>query len=1583
VTTGIEQASLSNGFNIVTASAAPSISDFNPKSAPIGTLITVTGTNFAPAGVAPQIVVAKQGGGTLSPPLSSFTNTSLTFVMPAGADSGLLTVTVNGQSATSAGPLTIVPSSNFTLTALPASANLIRGQNVAYAIQMTSANGFNQLAQLSVNGLPAGVTASFKPSTMTGGQTSVLTLTASANQPLGPATLSITATATVGGLPITQGAPVSVSVVAPSTTLLGRTVVSDALESPLAGVRITTLGQDGSGNTTGCTGQTATSDPAGNFILANLPTQCTGPQLIGFDGTTATAPPGKYAGVNLVFTLVAGQVTVSPVLVHLPRIDNVETFQVKQSSLSNQSYSFLSIPGLSVTVYAGTTFTMPDGTKPDPFPLAAVQVPVDRLPDAKPNVPTMIRSFIVAFQPANANTNQPVAVYFPNTLNTPPGTNMALMTLDPTRGTMVPYGTGAVSPDGSQIVPDPDPAHPGHLYGLVHFDWHGPMPPPAPGPNPGPDPSCPSCCSPASPTPSPGPLGPNDPTGPLDPSGPEAGDPVDLSSGLQVVRALDIIIHGQRGSILINRVYRTLSSNPGPFGIGTSHNYGYQLGTGAYVKGQGLILLVTPNGNQYSFNLRPNGTLANATIPVFRGAAITPEPNGSYTLRLRNGTTFVFQSPASGSLVAYLSGISDANGNKVTLAHDNTSSPDLVTRVVDPVGRALTLAYDTAGRITSITDPIGRTVTYTYNTQGTLATVTDTAGGVTRYAYDTQNRLTQITDARGTVVAQNIYDVNGRVIQQIQADGGVIKFAYTLVNPLAPSSPVMTTAVTDPLGNTTTYRFDPSGFLLDVTDAAGQTRRFTRDPQHNNLVVTSTGAASCPVCSMPQAGDQAFTYDSNGNTATKTDALGNTTTRVNEPAFNRVIATTNPLGKVTRYTYDAHGNMLTRTDPNGNTTSYSYNSYGQLILITDSGGQITHLSYDDFGNLTNVTDPLGNTTSLIYDAVSRPIVIVDPLKRRTTMVYDTLNRVVKQVNPAGNSIQYAYDAVGNLISATDENQRTTSYSYDPMRRLKTRTDPYGKTDTWTRDLGGNLGKFVDRRGQTTNFSYDVLNRLVGETGQEGDHSAASYDANGRLAEVVDSVSGTFDYTYDTAGRVTSSTSQFGTVKYEYDGAGRVISREVVGQPAVTYSYDNYGNLLSASLPQATAQFAYDARNQLLSISRSNGVGSQYSYDPAGRLLVLTHSGGQGVQIPLAYSYDAANEASVFATSVLQPQPVSNSYDTGGRLIQSGGTTYTYDENGNLASAAGAMGTTTYTWDSRNRLQSISAPNGQRTSLLYDFAGSLIAQIDSGPSLNLTQTFILDRANVAYITRSNGDSVLVLAGRRLDQHLAVVHANGQAEFGLADSMKSTIATADQSGKIVSSFSYEPFGKTATTSSYPFQFSGRVPLTGSLHYFRARCLDAAVGRFISEDPTGLFRGGKTYVYAGNSPFTFSDPAGLQNVPPKATNPPPSPMCYRFDEPPLLSGLLACLYCQLGLFTRVATGPNSVGEFLAGGGCGGCQLPGLIYTQCGTGPSPEPIPICSEGDSGDFVSVPCNPDPICSEPNEPNYSPWPNGPLSSGGQ
>jgi YD repeat-containing protein len=842
MTTGSETATLINGFSVTTA-AGPTITDFNPKSAPSGTLVTVTGTNLQPnAGTSAQVTLANQSGGTLIGPVSSANATTLSFVIPAGAATGPLAVTINGQSASAATPLVIVPPSGFTLSALPSTANLIRGQSAAYALSLTSTNGFNQLASLLVAGLPSGITAAFAPQQITGGETSVLTLTAPVGQATGTASLTITASTTVDGLAVTQSATVTLNVQTVTTALLGRTVVSDSPETPLAGVTITMLGLDGNGNTTGCTGATI-SDGAGNFALTNLSAVCIGPQLVGYNGTTATSPPGTYAGVNLVYTLVSGQATPAPVLIHLPRIDNQETFLVQQNAAVNQSYSWQTIPHLSVMVYAGTTFTMPDGTVPNPFPLTAINVPPDRLPDIKPPVPTMITAFIVAFQPANATTNQPVAVYFPNPLNTAPGMDMALLTLDPTHGAMVPYGTGAVSADGTQIVPDLDPAHSGHRYGLVHFDWHMAGYPPPSGTNP-----CPIC-----------PIA-------------EKGQPVDLSSGLAVVRETDISFGGTRGTIAFERIYRSgafdlgvssgVPGSLGPFGHGINHNFGYALATTAPSTAS-AINLIMPDGNQFLFSKQSNGSFVNSGIPSMEGAVMTVETdNTSVDLRWKDGTIFRFvQIFVVPYLQELLGSITDPNGNTIRIVRSGFG----ITDIIDPVGRDLHFNLNGNGLITQITAPDGSAVSYAYDDDsGPLRVVTHPDGTTTRYDYNGNEDLTAETDGRGVVVASNTYDSNRRVISQTQANGGVLQFAYSLQNPTAPAtSPVMSTTVTDALGHQTVYHFGPTQAVISVTNALGRLLTFGRDGA--NDVTSITGAATCAACGDSTAGDQTFSYDGDGN----------------------------------------------------------------------------------------------------------------------------------------------------------------------------------------------------------------------------------------------------------------------------------------------------------------------------------------------------------------------------------------------------------------------------------------------------------------------------------------------------------------------------------------------------------------------------------------------------------------------------------------------------------------------------------------------------------------------------------------------
>jgi len=182
---------------------------------------------------------------------------------------------------------------------------------------------------------------------------------------------------------------------------------------------------------------------------------------------------------------------------------------------------------------------------------------------------------------------------------------------------------------------------------------------------------------------------------------------------------------------------------------------------------------------------------------------------------------------------------------------------------------------------------------------------------------------------------------------------------------------------------------------------------------------------------------------------------------------------------------------------------------------------------------------------------------------------------------------------------------------------------------------------------------------------------------------------------------------------------------------------------------------------------------------------------------------------------------------------------------------------------RNRLQSILQPNGQKTSLLYDFRGNLIQQQDSGPISNLTQHFVLDAlTNVAQVARSDGEQQSILSGSMVDQDLALIHSNGQVAYSLKDATNSTVATADQTGTLTATFAYEPFGYSASSAlNYPFQFTGRAPVSSDLYYYRSRYYDPSIARFISEDSS--HRDVNLYVYGSNNPLTFADPDGRQPV------------------------------------------------------------------------------------------------------------------------
>jgi RHS repeat-associated protein len=189
----------------------------------------------------------------------------------------------------------------------------------------------------------------------------------------------------------------------------------------------------------------------------------------------------------------------------------------------------------------------------------------------------------------------------------------------------------------------------------------------------------------------------------------------------------------------------------------------------------------------------------------------------------------------------------------------------------------------------------------------------------------------------------------------------------------------------------------------------------------------------------------------------------------------------------------------------------------------------------------------------------------------------------------------------------------------------------------------------------------------------------------------------------------------------------------------------------------------------------------------------------------------------------------------------------------------------YIWDSRNRLSSVTDGSGTTAAFKYDFQRNLIEIDKTAAGSTTAQRFVIDGiTNVASLTDAAGLPVSVLTGRSLDAHIASMDTAGNVSFVIGDPLNSTVGVTSATGALSSQFDYEPYGQTTGTapSTYPFTFTGRVPVTGSTLYFRNRFYDTAAGRFLSEDPIGYSGGDyNLYRYVRGGPTNAIDPTGLK--------------------------------------------------------------------------------------------------------------------------
>ncbi|MDO8268475.1 MAG: RHS repeat-associated core domain-containing protein [Moraxellaceae bacterium] len=642
----------------------------------------------------------------------------------------------------------------------------------------------------------------------------------------------------------------------------------------------------------------------------------------------------------------------------------------------------------------------------------------------------------------------------------------------------------------------------------------------------------------------------------------------------------------------------------------------------------------------------------------------------------------------------------------------------LIVREVRP-GYALTLAYNAAGRLISVSNPFTSMILLGYDNAGRLQSLTSPAGHVTQYGYDAAgnlslvtlpngttriyhyedarwpNAMTGITNENGTRYATYAYDDIGRGILTEHAGGSN---RHTL-NYFADRTEVGT-----PLGAARVYRFQMISGARKVTSIE----------------------ETCQSCAGGKS-TVTFTYDTQGNTTSRTNALGTKTTYAYNLARNletsRTEAYGTPLartvttqwhatlrlptqisepGKVTSFTYDAQGNLLSRAvtaSGETRTWTYTYNNYGQML--TEDGprtdvNDITTYTYNAQGNLAGITNALGHSTLITqYNSDGLPVTIQDANGIITSLVHDIRGRLLSSTR-AGATHSLTYDGAGNVITSTDPAGVTQTYTYDGDNRLTRITDSQGNHIDYTLNLLGSRvsEQIVDSNNQLAyarSSLYDTLGRLQQVLNAAGQtRQTVTTDALGNILTRTDGLQHTTTSSYDALGRLAASIDPAnGTTSYGYDAQDNLTSVTDANNHITSYNHNAFGERISETSPNTgTVTYTRDSAGNMASKTDARGVTTTFSYDAINRTTAINYPTSA---LNIAYSYDQGSNGIGRLTAMTDA---------------SGLTSYTYNALGHLITSNHAGRQTSYQYDTAGRLTQITYPSGHTAAYARNSVGKV-------------------------------------------------------------------------------------------------------------------------------------------------------------------------------------------------------------------------------------------------------------------------------------
>lgn len=876
----------------------------------------------------------------------------------------------------------------------------------------------------------------------------------------------------------------------------------------------------------------------------------------------------------------------------------------------------------------------------------------------------------------------------------------------------------------------------------------------------------------------------------------------------------------------------------------------------------------------------------------------------------------------------------------------------ILNKIIDTAGREILLELDSFNRITKVTAQhkgFKRTmVEYGYNEAGDLIAITDAKEQTTSIVY--QNHLmVEKTDRNGQTFYWE-YDglKTGARCVHTWGDGGILegrieyhKGFNVVTNSLGEQTTYyydendLCIQETDALGNSVFHQYTEYMEPYRDINEEGNITGYVYDDRGNMVSVQK-----------PDGSATNYLYDDNGRLKMMTDAEGKSTVYVNKDGLLKAVVApdsavtgyehngegliktiTNNKGLQTRLEYDDDHNLIKMVLPDNTEASWEYDAWGRCVKAVNPEKQSEDFVYDVLDRVVRIKKYDGNKVQLQYNAYEE-VVYAEDAHHRVKFEYTPLGSLQSR-EENGTRIQFNYNTEDRLVSLLNEQNEVYRFKYDARGKIIREIGFDGVMRDYVRDRAGKVIR-VNRAGEKfTEYEYDFAGRLTRAEYSDGSWEIYGYNKNGQLIEAANENSSVI-IERDALGRVIKDKQDEHFVESIYDKLGKRIEVKSSLGASIKLERNKAGfvsNLVAGNNAGANweAQFKYNALGFETERLLPGNIISSFEYDRSGHPLEQKVISGSRTLRHRSYSWNVNDRLQSMMNNLTRgivqyghddfgnlawaryedhfydyrmPDKAGNLYKTkeqtdrrygnGGRLLESGGIKYDYDEEGNLISKTSTDGVKwLYKWYGNGMLKQVIRPDGKEVNFEYDALGRRTAKIyngnitrwvwDGNTPLHEWKYAVKERPKITIdeygeVSKSKPEPLENLITWIFDEGTfkpAAKIENEKQQSIITDYLGTPVEMYDANGKQTWSVEYDIYGKIRKQyigglTDCPFRYQGQYEdeETG-LFYNRFRYYSAEDGLYIAQDPIGLSGNNPTlYAYVFD-PNNWLDPFGLLEV------------------------------------------------------------------------------------------------------------------------